>query len=242
MKDAEILILKALKTPRAKQNYLLHQLKAHWAEVAGYAAARHSQPYKIERRVLYIHTDNPLWSQTLLTSQGAYVGKVNQLLALKGTEYTVKQLKVFHGVLEDEASPAKAEGEPFMPKRDDKRLCPRCGAPLSQGEELCIFCRQKQEEDVRKSIAKLLKEVPWLSYEECRKTVNCDKITFADVKAVLVEWAMDKALADQAGAKEKAFAVMLARNIPPQGIDETTVKNVLDEEKRSRCNVPSRRK
>ena len=242
MKDAEVLILKALKTAGAKQKYLLHQLIAHWADVVGNTAAKHTQPYKIERRVLYVHTDYPLWSQTLLTSKGLYMGKVNQLLALKGTEYTIKDLKAFHGVLEDAAKPLEQDEEPFMPKRDDDRRCPLCGVPLVGNEKLCIFCRQKQEEDVRKSLAKQLKEVPWLTYEDCRKLVDCDKITFTDVKSILVEKVMDKALSAGASEQDKAFAVMLKRNIVPQNIDETVIKKVLQEERRSRCDVPSRRK
>jgi len=242
VKDAEVLILKALKTAGAKQKYLLHQLIAHWADVVGNTAAKHTQPYKIERRVLYVHTDYPLWSQTLLTSKGLYMGKVNQLLALKGTEYTIKDLKAFHGVLEDAAKPLEQDEEPFMPKRDDDRRCPLCGVPLVGNEKLCIFCRQKQEEDVRKSLAKQLKEVPWLTYEDCRKLVDCDKITFTDVKSILVEKVMDKALSAGASEQDKAFAVMLKRNIVPQNIDETVIKKVLQEERRSRCDVPSRRK
>lgn len=242
MKDAEVLILKALKTAGAKQKYLLHQLKAHWADVVGNAAAKHTQPYKIERRVLYVHTDYPLWSQTLLTSKGLYMGKVNQLLALKGTEYTIKDLKAFHGVLEEAPGSSERDEELFMPKRDDDRLCPLCGAPLVGNEKVCIFCRQKQEEQVRKSLAKQLQEVPWLTYEDCRKLVNCDKITFTDVKSALVERAMEKALSAGASEQDKAFAVMLKRNIAPQNIDDTMIKKVLQEEKRSRCDVPSRRK
>ena len=231
VKDAEVLVLKVLKTAAAKQKYLVHQLKAHWADIVGYAAAKHSQPYKIERRVVYIHTDYPLWSQMLLTSKGLYMNKINQLLALKGTEYTVKDLKAFHGVLEDEPAAGPKTEEPFIPKWDTEHRCPVCGAPLIGDEEICFFCRQKQEQQRRKQLYGMLKETPWLTFDDCRKTVNCDKITFTDVKNRLTEWALGKALAADASFEVKAAAVMLVRGIPPEEIDETTVKKVLDEER-----------
>ena len=35
MKDSELLILKVLRTPRARQQFLLHWLKSHWPEILG---------------------------------------------------------------------------------------------------------------------------------------------------------------------------------------------------------------
>ncbi len=241
MQDAEKLILKVLKTASAKQKYLLHQLKAHWADVVGSAAARHTQPYKLERRVLYIHTDYPMWSQTLLTAKGSYVQKVNSVLALKGTEYTIKDMKVFHGALEEERK-AKEDPEPFMPKVDRSLLCPFCGSPLIPGQTICISCYQKQQETVRKNIHQCLMETPWITYEDCRKMVECDKITFADVKERTVDWAVNRAMDPKADDKAKYFAVMLCRGLTPAELDDAAVEDILQEEKRRRVYVPARRK
>lgn len=241
MQDAEKLILKVLKTASAKQKYLLHQLRAHWSDVAGFTAAKHTQPYKLERRVLYVHTDYPLWSQTLLTSKASYIRKINGILSLKGIEYTVKDLKVFHGVLE-EVSKSKENPESFIPKVDHNRLCPFCGAPLIPGEKICIFCAEKQRETVRKTIHKYLMDTPWITYEDCRKMVECDKITFADVKQRAVDWAVNKALEPKADDKVKYFAVMLCKGLTPAELDDDKVEEILKEEKRRRVYVPARRK
>lgn len=241
VQDAEKLILKVLKTASAKQKYLLHQLKAHWADVAGFTAAKHTQPYKLERRVLYVHTDYPLWSQTLLTSKGSYIQKINRVLSLKGTEYTVKDLKVFHGVLEEENKP-KEDAESFMPKVDHNRRCPFCGAPLIPGETICISCYGKQQEAIRQHIHQCLMETPWITYEDCRKMVECDKIIFTDVKQRTVDFAVNKALEPKAEARAKYFAVMLCKGLTPAELDDDTVEEILQEEKRRRVYVPARRK
>ena len=44
MKDAELLVLKVLKSKDAKQKYIMYHLRTHWADIIGHTAANHSQP------------------------------------------------------------------------------------------------------------------------------------------------------------------------------------------------------
>ena len=70
MKDIDCLIMAALKTDLAKEKYVLYRLRKDWALIVGEAAARHSQPYRLQHATLFIHTDNPSWSHNFLTMQG----------------------------------------------------------------------------------------------------------------------------------------------------------------------------
>lgn len=243
MKDAELLVLQVLKTPRARREFLLHVLKVHWADYLGHTAASHSQPYRLEEGVLYVHTDNPMWSSQLHMLQGKLLGTINRELApeLKGRRRIVKQIKFYHGIIEDLPRP-DLEQKPFMPRRDSERRCPRCGVPLIGDEEICFTCRKKQTEETRRAIRKELDQRPWLSYEDCRKLVDCDKITFTDVKARLEEWALDRALDPQATDQEIAFAVMVNTGMPPEKLTAELVERTLERAGRSRYYVPARRK
>lgn len=243
MKDSELLILKVLKTPWARQQFLLNTLKVHWADYIGHTAAAHSQPYRLENGVLYVHTDNPMWSGQLHMLQGRLLGQLNRQLgaALGGRKRIIRSLKVYHGIIEDLPQP-DVDDKPFMPLRDMDRRCPVCGVPLIGDEELCSACRRKKVEETRRTIRKQLEQRPWLRYEDCRELVECDKITFTDVKAVLEEWALDRALDPKATDQEIAFAVMLNTGTPPEKMTDELVERTLEKARRSRYYVPARRK
>lgn len=85
-------------------------------------------------------------------------------------------------------------------------------------------------------------ETPWITYEDCRKMVECDKIIFTDVKQRTVDFAVNKALEPKAEARAKYFAVMLCKGLTPAELDDDTVEEILQEEKRRRVYVPARRK
>lgn len=243
MKDSELLVLKVLRTPWARQQFLLHWLRSHWAEIIGHTAANHSQPYKLDQGTLYIHTDNPMWSNQLHMMQGRLLGQLNRQLlpALQGRKRILRELKFYHGIIQEESQPREETG-PFMPKVDPSRRCPICGVPLIGEEEICSACRREQNQALRQEIRKQLVLRPWLRYEDCRELVKCDRITFTDVKAVLGEWAMNQALSPQATAQEKAFAVLLETGLHPEELQEETIQRTLEKAQRRRYYVPARRK
>jgi predicted nucleic acid-binding Zn ribbon protein len=240
MKEFEGLVLSVLKTPQAREKYLLYFLRSRWQEIVGAAAAAHSQPYRLERGTLYIHTDNPMWSHTLLVMKGKFLLALREIMPKKGKRsvYMIRDLKIFHGpVVQDKADPEGADKAPFMRKITPEHRCPVCGVPLIEGEKICSSCARKQKEEIRRKIHQILLEMPWISFKDCRKYVDCDKMTFADVKAALGEWSITRALDPEAGIKEKAFAVMLLRGIPPEKLTDDKIEEVLASEKRSRYYV-----
>lgn len=83
MKDIDCLIMAALKTDLAKEKYVLYRLRKDWALIVGEAAARHSQPYRLQHATLFIHTDNPSWSHNFLTMQGKLLAAIGKALPRK---------------------------------------------------------------------------------------------------------------------------------------------------------------
>lgn len=245
MKDAEKLIFQVLKTPWAKAQFTLHVIRSHWADLVGPGAAPHSQPYRLENGILYVHTDHPAWSAHLMMMQGKLLLQLNRMLAgregKKRAPRILKGLKCYYGVLTEEPKP-KTESGPFIPKVDEKRRCPVCGVPLIGDETMCSACRREKLQETRQKIRRELLEAPWLTYEDCREKAECDRITFADVKAVLEEWAWNEALKPGASREAKAFAVMLDRGWTPDRLDEEQVERLLEKKRKGRFYVPARRK
>ncbi|GEM_PF-122206 len=250
MEEAESLVLSVFKTPRAREQYLLYFLRSHWRDAVGSAAAVHSQPYRLENGVLYIHTDNAMWSHTLLVMKGRLQMALKELIPKKELHgrgknktrslYVIRDLKIFHGpITEDSPRELPDHEKPFMPRIDPERRCPVCGAALIEGEKICSSCARQQQTRTRQKIHRILCEIPWISFEDCRKYVDCDKMSFTDVKAVLCRWSLDKALDPLAKEDEKAFAVMLSRGIPPEKLTDEKIKEVLESERRSRYHVSS---
>ena len=86
----------------ARQQFLLHWLESHGD--LGHTAADHSQPYRLENGTLYVHTDNPMWSNQLHMMQGKLLGQLNRQLvpALKGRKRILRELKFYHGIIQEE--------------------------------------------------------------------------------------------------------------------------------------------
>ena len=64
--------------------------------------------------------------------------------------------------------------------------------------------------------------------------MDCDKITFTDVKARLEEWALDRALGPRATDRDIAFSVMVNTGVPPEKLTAELVERTLE------CGRPDR--
>ena len=100
-----------------------------------------------------------------------------------------------------------------MPHLDAARRCPCCGVPLIEGETICSACRRKRAEATRQKIHQVLKKTPWISYEDCRHAVECDKMTFT--------------------------AVMLTRSLSPEQLSDERIDAIIEKERSRRTYVPA---
>lgn len=239
MADFSSLLLKVIKNKEGKEKYLLYDIKEKWQDFVGEAAAKHAQPVKLEEHVLLVHTDNAAWSHNLLMLKRHIIGRINGAIPLeegKKRTYKVQDIRFFQGkIVENNVS--TSQEEPFIPKLDPKRRCPKCGVALMPDETICSTCARQELNHTRQLIHKILCDAPWFSYRDCVKYLKCDKISFNDVKATMQERAKEKALDQKANTEEKVFAVMLNLEKKPEEIDDELLTNTLKRWKRRKTNV-----
>ena len=76
MKDFSGLLLKVFKNQQGKEKYILYLLIEKWHDIVGEAAAKHTQPAKLDEHILLVHTDNAAWSHNLLMLKKQVLGKI----------------------------------------------------------------------------------------------------------------------------------------------------------------------
>ena len=76
-------------------------------------------------------------------------------------------------------------------------------------------------------LVKFLLTEPWSDYENCKKTLKCDKILFESVKNNLKQHYYAKVADGTATEGEAMLAVLFKTGKSPALIDDTTFNNVL---------------
>ena len=245
MKELESWILKGLKTTFTKEKYLLYYLKANWGEIVGEVTAKHTQPVRLINGILTVNADNAAWSNNFLMLKKQFLGKINGFIPVEaGRKHAlrIKDVRFYTGSLPPEPQIKAADEEPFMPKLDPNHRCPICGVMLLPWEKRCGSCERAQLNKEREEIHKILCKEPWLKHSDCVKWVNCDKITFNDVKAKLLENAIWQGIKKDATQEEKLFPVLLERSLTPDQVTEELLKKTLLRFRRSRIYVSPLRK
>ena len=69
-----------LKTLGLKKQYNAQSVIVHWREIAGEDIAEHSWPISVERGVLLLAVDSPVWSHHLLMLKPELLGKISTFL------------------------------------------------------------------------------------------------------------------------------------------------------------------
>ena len=104
--------------------------------------------------------------------------------------------------------------------------CRKCGA-VTQGGGLCSTCSRYEAEELHSMLVKFLLTEPWSDYENCKKTLKCDKILFESVKNNLKQHYYAKVADGTATEGEAMLAVLFKTGKSPALIDDTTFNNVL---------------
>lgn len=97
MKNIEKIIVKSIKSVEGREKYAVHYLDWHWSEVLGENIAKHSKPVKIVNGVLFINTDNPAWSHSLLMMKNKVLAKIVTLIKESSHKVIIKDMRFFNG-------------------------------------------------------------------------------------------------------------------------------------------------
>lgn len=110
--------------------------------------------------------------------------------------------------------------------------CQICGAVCRRGDFLCIVCQREEEEKKREKIKEILREIPWLSYENCRNYVKCDRIQFDRAKNELIDHCWRMLAGEEQDRKIALLLTMLAKNCSPEALTESMIEQVMEKARR----------
>ena len=121
---------------------------------------------------------------------------------------------------------ASAKREKFLTQHGAQK-CSKCGAVINGSGNLCNVCARYEREKQHDAVVKFLLTEPWSDYENCKKTLNCDKILYDSVKNNLKQHYYAKVANNTATTADEMLAVMLKIGKTPALIDDKTYQNVL---------------
>ena len=121
---------------------------------------------------------------------------------------------------------ASAKREKFLTQQGAEK-CSKCGAVINGSGNLCNVCARYEREKQHDAVVKFLLTEPWSDYENCKKTLNCDKILYDSVKNNLKQHYYAKVANNMATTADEMLAVMLKTGKTPALIDDKTYQNVL---------------
>ena len=103
---------------------------------------------------------------------------------------------------------AALKREKALLKQGGKK-CSRCGAVINGKGNLCAVCSRYEQEKLHDELVKFLLTEPWSDYENCKKTLNCDKILYDSVKNHLRQLIMPKLRMKLPAAVKKCWRLFL---------------------------------
>ena len=148
----------------------------------------------------------------------------DELAEIKNLTVNIKNEGLQQSLISFKATSAKMEK--FLTQHGAKK-CSKCGAVINGSGNLCNVCARYEKEKQHDAMVKFLLTEPWSDYENCKKTLNCDKILYDSVKNNLKQHYYDKVANNTATMADEMLAVMLKTGKTPALIDDKTYQNVL---------------
>lgn len=209
----------------AKLFYLMHFLNKKWQDIVGKNLAAKCSVERIDGNELHIRTANSMLANELYMMQGLFMQKINSFLLGR---IVIKKV-YFHtnGAIRKQQYKEQDEETEVFPSVEYIK-CPKCGARMEKGLEMCSVCERAERETLRGKISELLRIQPWLKFENCLAYYPCDKILFTAVKDGLKNFYFEKVRRGYADRKEKLMAVMLLTEKHPEEITTAMYDNALE--------------
>ncbi len=126
-------------------------------------------------------------------------------------------------------------------RRQEWQPCRKCGVLRPAGDDLCVTCAAEIRAAGRDSIRKLLRDAPWLGYEECARYIPCRRSDFAAARDEVAEALLTAAARDVNDPVALPLLTMLLYKAGPQAITEEMIANTLEKVRR-KSNVPASRR
>lgn len=105
--------------------------------------------------------------------------------------------------------------------------CKGCTSLVNSQDGLCVACKIDKKQEHKTQIATILKEVPWITHEECQKYLKCDKIIFDNVKKNLAEKIKGKLQSNYYSRQDLLTYVMLVKECSINSLNDEIIDSVL---------------
>jgi hypothetical protein len=255
-----------LKSLGIIKKYNAQSVITHWQEIAGEEISSHAWPISIQRGILLLAVNSPVWSHHLMMLKPGIINKINAFLKEKlvtDIRFQAGDLKKYQNNGEGGDNipmlqPAKLDSEELADvwkateaikdenlrkkcyyvlikqtginktkKNAGWQSCKHCSVLVPQGQSYCSACSLVRKQESKQEITKLLKEAPWLTYQEIYEFIPCSPRDFHTCKKRLVH-KMIHALFEPGWDKlNDATLVMLMTAVKPDRITDTMINNVI---------------
>ncbi len=113
------------------------------------------------------------------------------------------------------------------------RECKICKRLCLPEEDYCSMCQVQQKILTKQKIRQILREVPWISYQECNKYIACTPYVFDEAKYELLASLESEIIKDNNSINIHCF-VMLKTGLKPDQITNDIIEKALQTGRRKR--------
>ena len=125
-------------------------------------------------------------------------------------------------------------------RRRDWPPCRGCGVLRPPGEELCAVCAARTRAAARSAVRGLLRDAPWLSYEECTRYVDCRPSDYSAARDELADTMVRDIGLNEDDPITPRLLVMLINRLPPHAITDDIIATTLAKVRRKKNVFASR--
>jgi predicted nucleic acid-binding Zn ribbon protein len=112
-------------------------------------------------------------------------------------------------------------------QRHNWQPCRQCGVLRPPGDELCSTCALAARAAARDAVRRLLRDAPWLGYEECSRYVACRRSDFKTARDGLADTLARSVARDEEDRLGLALLTMLLFGVRPgEMTEEMTAKTL----------------
>lgn len=148
-------------------------------------------------------------------------GEVRALEVLTAPLADEELRKRFKRLLGKELALKKAQ------KRREWQPCSACGVLRPPGEALCAVCAARTRAAARSAVRSLLRDAPWLSYEECVRYVDCRPSDYSAARDELADALVREISLNEEDPINPRLLVMLLNKVPPQAVTADMIETTL---------------
>jgi hypothetical protein len=123
----------------------------------------------------------------------------------------------------------------------DWQPCRQCGVLRPPDVQLCVACAAVNRAAGREAAMRLLRDAPWLGYEECARYVACRRSDYGAARDQLADYLMANVARDENDSVSLSLLAMLLYRVEPHQLTEDMKATTLEKVRR-KSNVSASRR